>query len=121
MKEYAFIFRQTPVRLTDEQQKQRAEEVAKWATRLRDAGHTMSPHLLGSERVLFASQGLDSSARNPQAGDPVVAILVASFASFDDAKRAASTHPGLHYGVTIEVRDARAPQFRPAQPVAVAK
>ena len=121
MKEYAFIFRQTPIRLTEERRKQRAEEVARWATRLRDAGHTMSPHLLGSERAVFTSEGLDSGAANPQAGDPVVAILVAGFASFDEAKRAASTHPGLHYGVTIEIREATAPQFRPAQPVAVAK
>lgn len=121
MKEYAFIFRQTPTRLTEDQQKQRAEEVAHWATQLRDAGHNMSPHLLGTERAVFTSEGIDSGAADNQAGDPVVAILIAGFTSFDDAKRAAATHPGLRYGVTIEVRAATAPQFRTPQTAASAK
>ena len=111
MPKFALIFRQSPFPMTEEVHKRRAKEVADWATHLRDSGHTLEPHLIGEEHAMIAPEG--SSPR--EIGDPIVAILVFDAASFDEAKQIASNHPGLHYGITIEVRPATIPTF-PATP-----
>ena len=109
MKEFAFIFRQTAKTLTPEQQKRRAEEVREWAVGLRNEGHKMSPHLLASETYLIPPDSAAPSNGHSSAGDPVVALLLIDFPSFEAAKKAAQSHPGLHYGVSIEIREATAP------------
>lgn len=114
MKEFAFIFRQTPHQLTPEQQKQRAEEVRAWAVHLRDEGHQMSPQLLGAVSFLVSPDPTQSSSGWVPAEDPVVALLLIDFPSFEDAKKAAQSHPGLRYGVSIEIREATAPAPIPA-------
>jgi hypothetical protein len=106
MKPFVFIFRQSKHPLTEEQQKQRADAVRTWAIRLRDEGHTLEPHLLGEEKFVAAPEGGSTAQDN---GDPITAILVVDFASFDEAKKAAEAHPGRHYGVSIEVREAFPP------------
>lgn len=119
MKDYAFVFRQTPAQFTAEQQAQRAKDVAAWATHLRDAGHNMRPFLLGKEAVLLQPNGDSSSTPTSPSADPIVAILIANFASLDDAHQAAATHPGLRYGITIEIREATQPQFQTPPPTTV--
>ena len=116
MKEFAFIFRQTPHPLTPEQQKQRAEEVRAWAVRLRDDGHNMNPHLLGPESYFVSPDQALSSNGHVKAEDPVVALLLIDFPSFEEAKKAAQSHPGLRYGISIEIREATAPAPVPATP-----
>jgi hypothetical protein len=110
MPKFALIFRQSPFAMTEEVRQRRAKEVADWAGHLRDRGHTLEPHILAEEHATIA---LDA-ARPTESGDPIVAILVFDAANFDDAKQIASTHPGLHYGISIEVRPATIPAFPPA-------
>jgi hypothetical protein len=93
MPKFALIFRQSPFPMTDEVKHRRAKEVAAWANHLRDAGHTLEPHLLGDEHVLVAPDGA-SAAKD--IGDPIVAILVFDAPSFEEAREIAATHPGLH-------------------------
>lgn len=109
MKEFAFIFRQSTFTMTAEQQKQRAEDVRLWAVRLRDAGHKMNPQLLSNESFFVPPAQAPSSTAHQPGGDPVIALLLIDFPSFEEAKKAAQSHPGLHYGVSIEVREATAP------------
>jgi hypothetical protein len=109
MKEFAFIFRQTPHPLTTEQQKQRAEEVRDWAIHLRDEGHKMNPHLLGQESSFISLDQPPSSNGSAIAEDPIIALLLIDFPGMEEARKAAQSHPGLHYGVTIEIREATAP------------
>lgn len=116
MKEFAFIFRQTPFPMTEEQQKQRADEVRGWAVHLREEGHTMSPQLLGTESYVISPGHEASSNGHALAGDPVIALLLIDFSSFEEAKKAAQSHPGLHYGVSIEIREATAPAPAAPQP-----
>lgn len=106
MKPFIFIFRQSKRPLTEEQQKQRADAVRAWAIRLRDEGHSLQPHLLGEEKFVATAEDGNTSKDN---GDPITAILVVDFASFEEAKKAAEVHPGLHYGVSVEVREAFPP------------
>jgi hypothetical protein len=114
MQKYAFIFRQSNHPLTQEQQKRRAEEVRDWANHLRDQGHALDPHLLGRERYVAEPNGVKPSIAEAPA-DPVIAILIVDCANFDEAKNIALTHPGLRYGVSIEVREAASPVVSPLQ------
>ena len=116
MKEFAFIFRQTTFPMTAEQQKQRAEEVRLWAVRLRDEGHKMNPHLLGAESSFVSPTEAPAGDDHQPGGDPIVALLLIDFPSFEEAKKAAQSHPGLRYGVTIEIREASAPPPIPSAP-----
>lgn len=106
MKPFVFIFHQSKHPLTEEQLKQRAEAVRTWAIRLRDEGHTLEPYLLGEGKFVATREG-SSVAEDPE--DPITAILVVNFASFEEAKKAAEAHPGRHYGVSVEVREAFPP------------
>jgi hypothetical protein len=110
MKTFAFIFRQSGPAPAAELQAKRSAEVREWAIHLRDQGHAMNPHLLGEEHFLAAPGDHEA---DQMVSPSVVAILFADFASFEDAKKAAQTHPGLRYGITVEVRDSTAPAFTP--------
>jgi hypothetical protein len=114
MKEFAFIFRQTPHPLTPEQQKHRAEEVRDWAVRLRDEGHKMTPHLLAQESLLVPPDLPPSASNRTTSEDPIIALLLIDFLSLEEARKAAQAHPGRHYGVSIEIREATAPPPVPA-------
>lgn len=114
MKPFVFIFRQSKHPMTQEQLKRRAEEVRAWALQLRHEGHTLEPHLLGEERFLETPTGSDGS--DAAAGDdPVTAVLIVDFPRFEEATKAARTHPGLRYGVSVEVREAFPPPPAPVQ------
>jgi hypothetical protein len=117
MPKFAFIFRQTNVNssLTAEQQKRRTEEVRNWAIHLRDEGHTLEPHLLSGNRYVVAPDGKSESSAQAASGDPIVAILIIDAPSFEEARKIAATHPGLHYGVSIEVHEAASPAVPPVQ------
>jgi hypothetical protein len=115
MKEFAFIFRQTPHPLTPEQQKRRAEEVRDWAVRLRDEGHKLNPYILASKSEVIPPDSAASANDSVPVEAPVIALLLIDFPSVEEAKKAAQSHPGLHYGVSIEVREATAPA--PVSPV----
>lgn len=114
MQNYAFIFRQSNHPMTQEEQKRRAEEVRDWAVQLRDEGHTLVPHLLGMERYVAEPNGVQASSVEAPA-DPVIAILIVDCTGFDEAKKIALTHPGLRYGVSIEVREAASPVLASVQ------
>ncbi len=108
MKPFVFIFRQAKYPLTDEQQKQRLEEVRAWALKLSSEGHTLEPRILGPESYIIEAEG-DSGSATEDIGNPVVALLIVDFAGIEDAKKAAENHPGRRYGVSIEVREAFPP------------
>lgn len=113
MQKFAFIFRQSPFPMTEEVKQRRAKEVADWANHLRDQGHTLSPYLLGEEHPIVVGEG----AKANEMGDPIVAILVFDAGGLEEARQIATTHPGLRYGIQIEVHPATLPAFPPA-PVA---
>ena len=58
-KSFVFIFRQGRTRLTDEEQKQRTEEVRGWALEQIKQGRNLGPRILGEE-----SYRLVEDARN---------------------------------------------------------
>ena len=107
-KSFVFIFRQGPTRLSDEEQKQRTEEVRGWAFEQIKQGCNLEPRILGDE-----SYRLGEDARNRSDDGTVVALNFIEATDISEAVSIAKTHPGLSYGVRIEVRSWMDP--RPAQ------
>jgi hypothetical protein len=103
---FVFIFRQGR-KLTEEEQKRRTEEVSAWARqRLRDDS-SFDPRVLGNESNRLG----DSASTNDGA---VIALNFIQAADFNEAVELAKTHPGLRYGVSIEVRPWRDPRAQAA-------
>jgi hypothetical protein len=98
-KSFVFIFRQGPTRLSDEEQKQRTEEVRGWALEQIKQGRNLEPRVLGDE-----SYRLVEDARNQSDDGTVVALNFIEATDITEAVSIAKTHPGLRYGIRIEVR-----------------
>ena|SRR5215831_7635059 len=107
-KHFVFIFRQGPARFSDEEQERRTEEVRHWALEQIKQGRNLEPRTLGDE-----SHRLGEDARNEGGGGIVVALNFIEATDISEAVSIAKTHPGLRYGVRIEVRSWMDP--RPAQ------
>src|SRR5215813_936804 len=107
-KSFVFIFRQGPTRLSDEEQKQRTEEVRGWALEQIKHGRNLEPRILGDE-----SYRLGEDARNERDDGTIVALNFIEATDISEAVSIAKTHPGLRYGIRIEERSWMDP--RPAQ------
>ena len=105
---YAMIFRSQRA-LTSDQQHQRDAEIQAWAKRVRDQGVTLDPRILGASDGYFEGDGDRSISRPDQDACSPGAVIFFDSASEEEAKEIAGSHPGLHYGVTIELREWQAP------------
>ena len=95
---FVFIFRQGHKTLSEEEQKRRTEEVRVWALQQIKDGRGLEPRVLGDQSIrLGDSAGAASSGS-------VIALNFIQATDFDEAVNIAKTHPGLRYGVSIEVR-----------------
>jgi hypothetical protein len=112
---FVFIYRQGARKLSDEEQKRRSEEVRAWATRQNSEGRKLDPRILGDENysVGLESDGTDAANRDGR----LIAIVFIEANDFSEAVKIAKTHPGIRYGVSIEVR----PWGRPAPVPATAQ
>jgi hypothetical protein len=106
MKHFVMLYRQTPKQLSDQDQSRRAAEVRAWAVRMNREGHRLDGRILQEEARMIAP--LDDASRQPN-GDPVIAISFVDARDFEEAISIAQSHPGLKYGVAIEVRAWSAP------------
>jgi hypothetical protein len=95
---FVFIFRQGHKILSEEEQKRRTEEVRAWALQRIKDGSGLEPRVLGDQSIrLGDSAGAASDG-------VVIALNFIQATDFDEAVNIAKTHPGLRYGVSIEVR-----------------
>lgn len=114
MKQFVLLFRQSPTRLSEAEQKRRAEEVRAWALQQNDDGRKLDPRILGQENYRVGPDGKGSPVG--ETGDGLlVAITFLEAREFAEAVRIADSHPGLRYGVSVEVRPWALP---PAPPTA---
>src|SRR5215813_6908403 len=98
-KSFVFIFRQAPTGLSEEEQKQRTEEVRGWALEQIKHGRNLEPRILGDE-----SYRLGEDARNKVDDGTIVALNFIAATDISEAVSIVKAHPGLRYGVRIEVR-----------------
>lgn len=99
MKQFAFFFRQSRELSTAEQQ-QRTAEVVAWVKQQIADGRKLEPRVLDPECERVVLEG----GASPGNGGTFVAINFLEAQDFAEAVRIARTHPGLRYGVSIEVR-----------------
>jgi hypothetical protein len=109
MKQFVFIFRQSKRVLSQEQLEQRRA----WALSLRKEGRNLDPRILGEESYRVTLDN-DKRPTPPSGEDPVAAILFLEAADFSEAVKIAKTHPGLHFGLNIEVREWSTPPTPPS-------
>jgi hypothetical protein len=103
MKPFVFIFRQGNRVLSGEEEARRATEVRTWALRQISEGRNLDPRLMASEYCLVSPEP-ENVHPLPGTASPAAAIVFFEASSFDEAVGIAKTHPGLRYGVSIEVR-----------------
>jgi hypothetical protein len=106
---FVLIFRQGSRTLTDEEQKRRTEEVRAWAIQHINDGHRLDPRVLDDE-----SRRVGDDASHAGGDGRVTALNFIEAIDFDDAVKIASTHPGLRYGIGIEVRPWKDPRAQSA-------
>jgi hypothetical protein len=109
MKHYALLFH-TSRTLTPEELKQRSVEIAAWVKRITDMGITLDPRSLGETAATFSSEGNKAVSRNGSSDPTLSNIVFFDSSSKDQAVDIARMHPGLHYGVTVEVREWTSPR-----------
>lgn len=117
MKHYALIFHISSNRtLTPKEQHERQVEITAWAKQVTDMGITLDPRALGDTAANFSAEG-DKIVSHDGSSDPTFRNLVFfDSASRDQAVTIARTHPGLHYGSTVEVREWTDPRQAAAKP-----
>jgi hypothetical protein len=117
MKHYALIFHISSNRtLTPKERQQRQVEITAWAKQITDMGVTLDPRALGETAANFSAEG-EKIVSHEGSSDPTFRNLVFfDSASRDQAVTIARTHPGLHYGSTVEVREWTDPRQTAAKP-----
>jgi hypothetical protein len=107
--DYALIFHSTRT-LTPEELKQRPVEISAWVKRVTDMGITLDPRALGETAATFSVEGNDVVSREGSSDPTLSNIVFFDSPSRDQAVNIARIHPGLHYGVTVEVREWTSPR-----------
>jgi hypothetical protein len=106
---FVFIFRQGQKTLSEDEQKRRTEEVRAWALQQIKDGRWLEPRVLGDQSIRLGDS--DGAASDGS----VIALNFIQATDFDEAVNIAKTHPGLRYGVSIEVRPWTDPRAASAQ------
>jgi len=106
MKHFALLYREGARPLSPVEQKRRAEEVRAWAVRTNKQGHQLDSRIFQKDGHTLARARSGKNA-------PVIAVTFLDARDLEEAVRIAQTHPGLQYGVTIEVREWTAPPTPP--------
>lgn len=109
MKHYALVFHSTRTP-TPEEQKQRAVEIAAWVKGVTDKGIALDPRNFGETAANFSAEGSKVVSRDRSSDPTLSTIVYFDSPSRDQAVDIARIHPGLHYGVTVEVREWTSPR-----------
>lgn len=111
MQHYALIFHATRP-LTPEELQRRGPEIQAWVKAVNSKGITLDPRAFGETVATFSGQQDVTVTRNGSSDPALVNIVFFDAPGKEEALEIARIHPGLHYGVTVEVREWTTP--RPA-------
>jgi len=107
MQKFVFIFRRGSRELTEEEQAKRTNEVRTWVAQQQKDGRNLDPRILADD-----SEQVGDGAPVANGYGKLIAFNFIEAENFDEAVKIAKTHPGLHYGVSIEVRPWLDPRAR---------
>ena len=109
MQHYALIFHATRS-LTPEEQTQRTHDIVAWVKTVTDMGITLDPRNFGESVGNFATEQGKVVSRNGSSDPKFVTIVFFDAPGRNQAMEIARIHPGLRYGVTVEVREWTSPR-----------
>ena len=102
MKQFVFVFRGGR-ELTEIEAAQRTKDVGEWARASMASGSGLDPRVFRGDKYLVNE---DSAAQVLSADDrSAIALNFITASDLDEAVRIAKTHPGLRYGVSLEVSE----------------
>jgi hypothetical protein len=104
MQHYALIFHSTRP-LTPEELQRRGPEIQAWVKTVNGKGITLDPRAFGETVATLWQQEGTTVSRNGSSDPALVNIVFFDARNKDEALEIARIHPGLHYGVTVEVRE----------------
>jgi hypothetical protein len=115
MQHYAMLFH-TSLTLTPAEQKQRGLDIAAWVKSVTEMGVTLDPRSLGDTAASFSTEG-GEIVSHQGSNDPTFSnIVFFDSSSREQAVEIARRHPGLQYGVTVELRQWTSPREIAARP-----
>lgn len=113
MHHYVMLFRGTRT-LTPEELQTRAKEIRDWVQQVTAMGIHLDPRPLGDTVANLSSQGDTTISHNDPTDRSLLTMVYFDAADNAKALEVARIHPGLHYGVTVELR-----QWAPPPPLNV--
>ena len=114
MKHYVLIFHSTRT-LSPEEIKQRGADIAVWVKQVTDMGVTLDPRTLEKTLANFSAEGNRIVSREGPSDPTFRNLVFFDTASSEQAVTIAQTHPGLHYGATVELREWTSPRSTAAK------
>ena len=115
MTHYAMLFH-TSRTLTPDEQKQRALDIAAWVKSVTEMGVDLDPRSLGETAANFSTERGEIVSRHESSDSTFSNIVFFDSSSREQAVEIARRHPGLHYGVTVELRQWTSPRGLAARP-----
>jgi hypothetical protein len=103
MNHYAMIFRATR-QLSPEELKRRQVEISAWARKVMDTGIKLDPRNIGETAANFSKQAGEILLQEGPSDPTITAIVFFDCPSREQAVEIARIHPGLNYGVKVELR-----------------
>jgi len=117
MQHYVLIFR-TSRALTPAELKQRPAEIQLWVKHVTGMGIAIDPKALGPFAIRFTQQNGTLQSQEDPADPALVNFVFFDAPTEAEAVEVARSHPGLRYGVSVELRNwttpGPAPQATPA-------
>jgi hypothetical protein len=114
MKHYALLFRSTRP-LSAEELKHRTLDIAGWVKLVTDMGITLDPRNFGATEGHFFAEGGEVISKEGPGDSALTTVVFFDASSRDKAIDIARIHPGLQYGVTVELREWTSPRDTAAQ------
>lgn len=109
--QFVFLFRKSSRKLTPAEDQKRGEEVLAWATKQISEGRALDLRLLGEDHHRIDPEG----ESHPVQDWPLVFAIFLQAKDFKEAVAIAKSHPGLRYGVSVEVRPWAPPPVPPVK------
>jgi len=103
MQQFVLLFRPGPRPLSEADLKKRADAVLVWAQLQNEQGRKLDPRTLGKERLWIAPDSVNDQVAPADVGS-LGNLLFLEARDYAEAVEIARSHPGLHFGTSVEVR-----------------
>ncbi len=114
MMEFVLLFRKSQKQLSEAEQRRAVDKGRTWGSQLLNEGCKLDVRQLGKESHRIDPDG--ESGKSGVSEWPIIAAVFLQASDFTEAVKIAKTHPGIHYGLSVEVRPWAPPPAWPPTP-----